>query len=122
MLVDKDLSVMFRVALGIISLKEHAIVQCTSTNELVQLVMSPFLQDESGDEVKVSQLMDLIHHNVKRVPLQDLQERRDEAYIQQRKEFEEYQTKKELVLLSRTTHCKRILLRLLPLLLTFSAS
>lgn len=96
---------MFRVALGIISLKEHTIVKCTSTNELVQQVMSPFLEDECGDEVEVSQLMDLIHNNVKRVPLQDLQEKRDEAYIQQRKEFEEYQTKKELVLLSRTTHC-----------------
>jgi Ca2+-binding EF-hand superfamily protein len=105
MLLDKDISVLFRVALGIISIKEVGIMSCSSTNELVQLVMNPRLDSEEGP-IEASRFMDLVHIKIKRVPLQDLQERRSAAYVTQRKEFEEYQTRKEMVLLSRTTHCE----------------
>jgi len=103
MLLDKDLSVMFRVALGIISLKEEGIITAKGTNELVIAVTDSQLSELTA-KVELPNLISYIHQTIRRVPLKTLQELREEAYVQQYKEFQEYQTKKEMVLLSRTTH------------------
>ena len=106
MLLDKDLSVLFRMTLGIISLKEVIIAKAHSAGELVNCIMELKL---SQCDVEMHELVSCVYHNVKRVPLVALQNRREESYSQQKEEFEECQTKKEMVLLSRTTHCMFIL-------------
>ena len=103
MLLDRDLSVLFRMALGIASLKEVAIAKAHSPNELIDCIINLNINE---CDVEMKDIISYVHQNVKRLPIEALQNRREEAYQQQKKEFAECQTKKEMVLLSRTTHCR----------------
>ena len=107
MLLDCDLSVLFRMALGIISIREESISVVRGTNDLVTAVTNTQLS-ELTSQVKLPNLISFVHSTIKRVPLATLQDLREDAYVQQYKEFQEYQTKKEMVLLSRTTHCTQL--------------
>lgn len=109
MLLDKDLSVLFRMALGLISLKESRIIDAHGTNELVSAVTNIQLEEFSG-QVKLPALISYVHQTIKRVPLTSLQKLREEAYELQFAEFKEYQKKKEMVFLSRTTPCNFLFL------------
>jgi hypothetical protein len=102
MLLDRDLWVMFRVGLGVLVCLEPKILEREGTDEVVQFIKQPCLMEVMSNS---KQFIANIHQNVKRVPLKTLQEWRDTAYEEQRADFEEFQTRKEMIVLQRSTHC-----------------
>lgn len=82
---------------------EKKILEKQGTNELVEYLRQPPILEVLNTS---RELMTHVHQNIKRVPVQLLLSKREEYYEEQRKEFHEFQTRKELILLSRTTHCE----------------
>jgi len=104
MLMDHDLWVVFRVALGILCCVEEYLLQLDGTDEIVQYLKQPCLLDVVEDS---KQFMSIVHQTVKRVPLKSLKEMRDTAYETERQEFDVFQNRKDMLILERSTHFDR---------------
>ena len=105
MMVEKDVEILFKMSMGIIDELKPAVMKLNGTNEIISYLKN--LGIASKLFYQPAFFIAKLRKNSKLFPSSSdsLLLLRDSFYIQQRFEFDEFQTRKELILLSRTTHC-----------------